>query len=109
MSKFDYSKPVTAESFPNLYYSGVHPGHFAKNLDGGDPAEPHPDGKAWPKCCQKTETGDNCNCAFIDGRSHDMDCTQPPFFCGHRITKDGYIRVCAGWDAKYGNTAYGEE
>ena len=111
MSKFDYTKPITAESFPYTYYGGAHPGHSAKHSlwDRGDPAEPHPDGKAWPKCCRKTETGDSCNCAFMDNRLEDINDTQPPFFCGHRTTEDGYIRVCAGWDAKYGNKAHGGE
>lgn len=82
---------------------------------------PHPDGAAWPKCCR----GSDIDCAFIknqsggsrltklhppskvtyggDGLIHDPKTV--PFMCAHLSTDDGYYRVCAGWDACFGNKA----
>lgn len=85
---------------------------------------PHPDGKPWPKCCRGGKIDDkDVDCAFIrtqDGgarlsihersnRSYDgcgLGATKVrdiPFMCAHRSTDDGYHRVCAGWDACFGN------
>jgi hypothetical protein len=67
----------------------------------------HPDGKAWPKMCRHDKnchSGDNVNCAFIDGRlkkSDDDQCKDHPFVCAHR-KDDNCFRVCSGWDKWYG-------
>jgi hypothetical protein len=86
---------------------------------------PHPDGKAWPKCCKGVfhQSTGLVSCAFVPnqiggarlykdtgdrryalegpvGRSQVQD---TPFMCCHRSTDDGYHRVCAGWDACFGN------
>lgn len=86
---------------------------------------PHPDGKAWPKCCRHNEDG--LCCAFIktqesgarlDHESGERRCAygselirrtvkNTPFMCAHRSTDDGYYRVCAGWDACFGNKSQG--
>lgn len=89
------------------------------------PLTPHPDGKAWPKCCR--DNADGLSCAFVKDQgggarltNHDGDkkvfygsegeLVQPkdvPFMCCHRTTDDGYYRVCAGWDACFGNKSKG--
>lgn len=85
---------------------------------------PHPDGKAWPKCCKNVGglDGKLC-CAFVPNQEFGPRLTKKegarelvytpgsssgrvdktPFVCVHRTTDDGYHRVCAGWDACFGN------
>lgn len=85
--------------------------------------DPHPDGKAWPKCCKGMSDG--LCCAFVpnqyggprinkkakrryfegDGEIGGKPVSSIPFMCVHRSTDDGYHRVCAGWDACFGNKA----
>jgi hypothetical protein len=66
----------------------------------------HPDGKPWKKCCTDEKAdiiGTYCSCAATRGcfNRSDVDCSIFPFVCCHR--KDGeYLRVCAGWHAKFG-------
>lgn len=89
-----------------------------------EPLIPHPDGKAWPKCCRGHVIDDKppLDCAFIKNQNggarlrvndasrimaYDGQCMakvkNTPFICAHRSTDDGYHRVCAGWDACFGN------
>lgn len=87
------------------------------------PLPPHPDGKAWPKCCRDGKIADeSVDCAFIRDQCGGARLTkgmtarmsvysgsgtvvirETPFMCCHRSTDDGYYRVCAGWDACFGN------
>lgn len=82
---------------------------------------PHPDKQPWPKCCgDKNDKGKNlpgeCYCAYrrnnSDGTARlGVHCektsfgspmfskVEEPFYCCHRMTLDGYHRVCAGWAA----------
>ena len=82
---------------------------------------PHPDGQPWKKCCCAAKTGAAYGCAFrrtdvetpykpaglsrfeaIHGWQPPTDLTKTePFWCIHQ-QDNGYIRVCAGWHAKYG-------
>jgi hypothetical protein len=67
----------------------------------------HPDGHAWAKCCcgdRDISPGQVINCAFIDKRirAKNPQYDGLPFVCVHRVTEDGYVRVCAGWDKCYG-------
>jgi len=83
---------------------------------------PHPDGKAWTKCCIGPRDGEFCRCfvrkpkgrksrldEHIEGDSHaswtdialKLIAAKGRFFCVHR-KDDGYHRECAGWFAKFG-------
>lgn len=66
----------------------------------------HIDGNAWPKCCygdREYGEGYSIDCAYTAGRLDKHSGADPliPFVCIHR-TQDGYLRVCAGWDACHG-------
>ena len=80
----------------------------------------HPDGEAWKKCCCNTsptghkvymnasEKFGNCmaDCALtrsdiLDDKSYVKDFKSFPFVCCHRHD-NGFLRVCAGWHAKFG-------
>lgn len=104
---FDYTK--------NHGQSGIH----------GERTSPHPDGQAWPKCCRDAVIGcdKRVDCAFIRNQEygarlnkknpvsyvgngiHGKSSASTPFVCVHRKTEDGYHRICAGWDACFGNKA----
>lgn len=91
---------------------------------------PHPDGQAWPKCCKELPYnpaltgGSTISCAFVHMQPHGARLSAQrgslvtsydsmgshvvkytPFMCVHRTTEDGHHRVCAGWDACFGNKA----
>lgn len=99
-------------------------GQDTSNAGAGADLNPHPDGKAWSKCCKNTEDG--LCCAFVRTQANGARITpsqgthragsypikfhsnklkkasQVPFFCCHRLDGE-YHRVCAGWDAVFGN------
>ena len=87
---------------------------------------PHPDGKAWDKCCNSADhpppsggvdldTESSCMCFMRKPRRgtsrfekfrHCSDTKQVMaekgrFMCPHRMTDDGYHRECAGWAARF--------
>lgn len=98
----------------------------------GSVLSPHPDGKAWPKCCKdlpcEANSEGKVSCAFVHNQEYgarlDINkgddtrmysagtplarVNETPFMCVHRKTDDGYHRVCAGWDACFGNKHHGE-
>jgi hypothetical protein len=70
----------------------------------------HPDGQPWKKCC-----GSKCNdVADMHGDMVSCICKRGltkktgygmhsnPFVCVHRMTEDGFLRVCAGWHVLFG-------
>src|SRR5215469_4958707 len=90
------------------------------------PLTPHPDGQAWPKSCKNIDGHKGFCCAFVKAQESGARLTlakgggmadayplkdnpdklkakDVPFFCAHRLTEDGHHRVCAGWDACFGN------
>lgn len=96
------NSPETRKVHP-LNFSAPHGNHVAEyRMHLAKTNKMHPDGKAWTKCCcgdKDLTLGSAIDCAFTAGRLSRADTTTDvPFICVHR-SEDGFLRVCAGWDA----------